>query len=386
MSPSGTEKKGDLHDLPTCAPEGLKGLRTAAEGLIQEYFQLLGSGTPSKAPDPEKVFQDKGIANPDHQATMLDNYDDHEEEVGKVKKDYEAQDDGVSVTTEGIGGAITDAYAAMDRSVELLNDKIDASHDQVITDTNDDGTTTQYLPTHTIQTVFDGIWETLDATYKEVIGVSDQAAARALNINGDESDFPGSNTTPSAYTPMSYTATPSSYSAGNSGSTSPELTQTSGSMGTAIVPTADKPDAMKIMKYLIEEHGFTPAQAAGIVANAKFESGFNVGATGDSGSAHGMFQWRFDRYAGLQEFASRPGEDIGNWETHIDYMVHELRSGSSYQQAENIVNGNPNDARAVAEGFDRHYERSSGHTINDRREYAAGVLAEWNKTNSNIAV
>lgn len=191
MSPSDTEKKGDLHELPECAPEGLKELRTAAEGIIQEYFQLLGSGSPSKAPDPQKVFQDRGITNPDHQATMINDYSDHKTKVDKVKTDYDADDDGVSLNTEGIGSAITDAYAAMGKSVDELNETIDTAHHQVQTRRVDKETLIHYLPNHTIKTVFDGIWKTLDETYEEVSGVSDQAAARALKITGGDEPPPG---------------------------------------------------------------------------------------------------------------------------------------------------------------------------------------------------
>ena len=51
MSSDGTSRLGDLHELPDCAPAGLKALFSAAEGVIQEQVRLLGSGTPSKAPD-----------------------------------------------------------------------------------------------------------------------------------------------------------------------------------------------------------------------------------------------------------------------------------------------------------------------------------------------
>lgn len=378
MSPS-DKPKGELHKLEEGAPPGLELLRAAAEGIIKEHYDLLGTGDPSTAPDPQKIFQTEAIKDPDHQSTMLNQYTEYMAIVGDVKEKYDTEDEDVFLATEGIGSAITDACGAMDGAVNELNVKIDNANDEIKVRTNSDGSETPYMPPNQVTIVFDGIWKALDATYNAVSGVSDQAARDARNIGGDD---------PPGMTPTNYGQPTAPYSnAAYSGVTpSGGLTPTSGSMGTAIIPSGDKPDAMAIMKYLVEEHGFTPAQAAGIVANAKFESDFKVGATGDSGTAHGLFQWRFDRHAGLQEFASRPGEDIGNWETHIDYMVHELKSGSSYQRAEDIVYGNPNDARAVAEGFDRHYERSSGHTINDRREYAAGILDEWNRSNSNIAV
>lgn len=390
MSPNDTRQMGDLHDLPSCAPEWLKALFSLGEGVLQKQIELLGEGKPSQAPDLHDVLGENDIEPQDNESTMTDRYNDKQELLASAQSEYVAEDEGITVTTAGIGEVVTNAYDAIDTAVQDLNEQIDASHrqemQQLITkddgtpDLDDQGNKRWNLLNSTVSGLLTGLRETLDKTFEEVSSVSDQAAAEAIKINiPNEPSYPPTST-PAAYPATSYPT------GGGSGTSDAGVTPTSGSMGTAIVPSGDKPDAMKMMQYLIEEHGFTPAQAAGIVANARYESHFDVGATGDNGTAHGLFQWRFDRYAGLQEFASRPGEDIGSWETHIDYMVHELRNGSSYQRAEDIVDGNPNDARAVAEGFDRHYERSSGHTINDRREYAAGVLDEWNRSNSNIAV
>ncbi|MFE9328879.1 phage tail tip lysozyme [Nocardia sp. NPDC052278] len=154
-------------------------------------------------------------------------------------------------------------------------------------------------------------------------------------------------------------------------------------MGTAIIPAPGKLD-MALMEYLIGTDHFTPAQAAGIIANAKFESGLDV-SEGDSGTAKGLFHRRFDRLAGLQDFASKRGKNIGDWHTHLDYMVQELHSGG-YQQANDTVRANQNDPRAVADAIDRYYEKSSGFTTNDRRDYAAGLLSKYNQSHTTLAV
>ncbi|MEU2042927.1 phage tail tip lysozyme [Nocardia niwae] len=387
MSPTDTKRLGDLHELPACAPAGLKALFTAAEGIIQTQVELLGSGTPSQAPDLRQLLRKEGIAKPEDQSMMIDQYSDHKDEVKKATSGIHRKDDGIVVKTAGIGQVLTKAYNAIDTSVGQLNDKIDASHNAVrtVTDSEGDpvrdekGNVKKELPKHIVDGLFTGVWDTLNTSYTQVSGVSDRAAAEALEIHGDKPAFTAtSGGNGGGEQPVSY---PSS---GNTGTT--PWSADSGSMGTAMIPSGDAPTAMAMMKYLIDEHGFTPAQAAGIVANAKFESGFNVGATGDNGTARGLFQWRFGRQAGLREFARQPGEDIGDWKTHIDYMVKELRGGSSYQQAETLIDSNKNDPRAVAEAFDRYYEISSGSTINDRRKYAAGLLDEWNNAKSNVAV
>ncbi|MGO4615499.1 phage tail tip lysozyme [Nocardia sp. 2YAB30] len=386
MSPNGTKRLGDLHELPACAPAGLKALFTVAEGVIQTQVQQLGSGTPSKAPDLRKLLRDQGIAKPEDQSTMIDDYSDHKKELDNVKSGVHRTDDGIVVKTAGIGEVVTNAYSAIDTSVGELNAKIDASHNAVrtVTDktgktvTDEHGNAKKELPKEIINGLFKGVWDTLNTTYTQVNGVSDRAAAEALKIRGDEPGVvPTSSNNGGGTQPVSY---PTS----GGGGTTP-WTPNSGSMGTAIIPTEDKPDATAMMQYLIDTYHFTPAQAAGIVANAKFESGFNVGATGDKGTASGLFQWRFGRQTALRNFASKPGEDIGNWKTHIDYMVQELGE-KDYQQAKTLIDSNRNDPRAVAEAFDRYYEKSKGLTTDDRREYAAELLKDWNEAHSRAAV
>lgn len=376
MSPDGTIRLGDLHKLPDYAPEGLIAFFDAAEAVIQEQIRTLGSGHPSEAPDLRDRLRGQGISNPEDKSEMVDKYGSHKKQLSNAVSNIERDDHGVVKHTAGIGKAVTDAYSGVDTAVRELNTKIDASW-KVKPETwkDDNGREHKRLPKAIVDGLFKAMWETLSTTFDKVHGVSDQAAAAALKIKGDAPPSSPGNPIPAVSPGSGPSAgvTPAGYN----GST--PWSGQSGSMGTAIIPTTEKPTAMAMMKYLIDTYHFTPAQAAGIVANAKFESGFDVSATGDNGSAKGLFQWRFDRLAGLQAFAKRPGENIGDWHTHLDYMVQELRGGN-YQQANNAVTANPNDARAVAQDFDRYYEKSAGLSTNDRRNYAAGLLEEYNKS------
>ncbi|WP_433490036.1 phage tail tip lysozyme [Nocardia grenadensis] len=382
MSPD-TKRLGDLHELPACAPEGLKALVTIAEGMIQTQVTLLGEGKPSQAPDLRELLRDKGISKPEDQSTMVDNYNQHQEDVDEVKSGIHSSDDGITVRTAGIGKIITDAYDAVDKEVGELNGLIDASFTAVQTLKDEQGKEYKKLPNHIVDGLFTATWEALNTTFEEVSGVSDRAAAQALAITADEPNVPvpnggGGGGGGGGGQPVAYGGS------GSGGGSDPSFSQVA-STGSAIIPSEDKPTAMEMMKYLIDTHNFTPAQAAGIVANAKYESGFRVGAEGDTNlkdHAYGIFQWRGGRYEGLKEFASRPGEDIGSWKTHINYMVHELTSGTDYQTAENRVYGNTTNAGQVAADFDRHYERSDGHSTTDRSKYANGLLREYNRANS----
>lgn len=378
MSARGTQRLGDVHALPGCAPAGLKKLFTTAEGIIQEQIRHLGSGTPSEAPNLRKLLRGQGIDRPQSESTMIDNYADTKKKVDKATSDITRSDDGIVVHTTGVVTEVTKAYGAIHSSVADLNTVVDDSFDQVFTAVDEYGKHRE-LPKSTIEGLFNAVWKTLNTTYTEAHGVSDQAAAAARKIRADAPAGPPAGGT----TPMPYTPSPSTFTGSDSGPT-PWSVQPA-SMGTAIIPTGDKPTAMAMMNYLIDTYHFTPAQAAGIVANAKFESGFDVSATGDNGSAKGLFQWRFGRQDGLRDFADNPGEDIGDWHTHLDYMVQELRGGD-YQQANAAVNANEDDPRAVAESFDRYYEKSAGLSTNDRRDYAAGLLSEYNQSHTSMAV
>lgn len=217
MSPPSTKKMGDLHELPACAPEGLKALFVTAEGVIQKQIQLLGSGTPSQAPDMWQLLHNEGISDPDGQATMLDRYSEHKDDVARVKSDFEQQDDGITVRTSGIGKSVTDAYDAIDTSVGELNEKIDASHGSVYTVTNENGdpmkdaqgNPQQALPALIVNGLFIALWDTVNATYEQVSGVSDRAAAEALGIELDDPTHPRS-TNPAASGPLLPSIAPNS--------------------------------------------------------------------------------------------------------------------------------------------------------------------------------
>ncbi|WP_040837855.1 phage tail tip lysozyme [Nocardia brevicatena] len=390
MSTKGTKRLGDLKELPPCAPPGLKALFTLAEGVIQTQIDKLGSGKPSEAPDLHKLLRDKGIAQPEDQSIMIERYTEHQKGVEKVISGIHRKDDGIVKRTAGIGKAVTNAYDAIDTSVGELNEKITASYGalQPVIDPktcrpvkDEQGHIKKMMPKDIVDGLFEGVWDTLNTTYTQVSSVSDRVAAEAIKIREDEPKFtPTHNNNGGGIQPVSYS--PSEYS-GNT-----PWTPVSDTTGTAIIPTGDIPTAKAMMEYLIKEHHFTPAQAAGIVANAKFESGFKVGATGDGETARGLFQWRFDRQDNLLAYAKKPGESLGDWRTHVDYMVDELNHSKDpkIMQGRQLVYATKDDPRAVAEYFDRYYEKSSGSTIEKRRSYAAGLLEEWNQSQTALAV
>jgi hypothetical protein len=79
------------------------------------------------------------------------------------------------------------------------------------------------------------------------------------------------------------------------------------------------------MSWLLK-HGYTQPQAAAMVGHATQESGIRTDATGDNGTAKGVFQWRGDRLAGLKSFAQATGQDANSLDTQLGYMDHELNT------------------------------------------------------------
>ena len=72
--------------------------------------------------------------------------------------------------------------------------------------------------------------------------------------------------------------------------------------------------------------GVTREAAAAIVGNAQQESSITGhGPAGDHGTAHGMFQWRFDRFAALQQFAAARGKPWQDENTELAFAVEEAK-------------------------------------------------------------
>jgi len=86
--------------------------------------------------------------------------------------------------------------------------------------------------------------------------------------------------------------------------------------------------AQVVYNYFINK-GLGPDQAAGIAANAQAESSFSTTASGDGGSAIGIFQWEGSRRTALESFARRRGTSETDLQTQLDYAWHELNTNYS---------------------------------------------------------
>jgi hypothetical protein len=94
------------------------------------------------------------------------------------------------------------------------------------------------------------------------------------------------------------------------------------------------------MQWMLK-HGYSVPAAAAMVGHAQQESGIRTDATGDNGTAKGVFQWRGDRLAGLHSFAQAAGQDPNSLDTQLGYMDHELntterRAGDALRAATDV--------------------------------------------------
>ncbi|QFS98890.1 hypothetical protein FIV06_15790 [Labrenzia sp. THAF191b] len=110
--------------------------------------------------------------------------------------------------------------------------------------------------------------------------------------------------------------------------------------------------------YLIQKHGLQPHQAAAIAGHGMQESGFNLKAVGDNGTAHGAFQHRGDRLVNGKRYAASSGRSWDSLEAQLDFVMHELATSESY--AGNALRAATNLDEAVAAFM--HFERPAGYT------------------------
>ncbi len=108
------------------------------------------------------------------------------------------------------------------------------------------------------------------------------------------------------------------------------------------------------MRFFVGK-GWSIAQAAGIVANLKVESGLNPAAIGDGGLAVGIAQWHPDRQSGFSQ--GFPGRDIkdATLDEQLEFVHFELTRGGEGAAGNRLRNATtPSDAGSIVSMF---YER-----------------------------
>lgn len=128
--------------------------------------------------------------------------------------------------------------------------------------------------------------------------------------------------------------------------------------------------------------GYTKEAASGIVGNLYQESGVNPRTRpGDKGTAHGIAQWRGDRWANMQKFARSRGTDPYDFKTQLDFIDYELGTSNGGNIRNRLMK--TSDITAAADLFALKFERPQGaqtgrasniHGIGTRRQMASNFF------------
>lgn len=103
-------------------------------------------------------------------------------------------------------------------------------------------------------------------------------------------------------------------------------------------------DGNTIYRGLLDR-GYAPAQAAAIAGNVVQESGGNPDALNDREGAHGLLQWRLDRWQGLQDYAKAHGTAPNDPNAQLDFIQQEMngpekRSAAPFFAAQDVASAN----------------------------------------------
>lgn len=101
-------------------------------------------------------------------------------------------------------------------------------------------------------------------------------------------------------------------------------------------------NARAIYAYLIGEMGYNRAAAMGVMANIKYESGYDPGDSGDGGTSYGICQWHAGRKTNLINYCAENGLDYTTLEAQLQFLRYELTT--RYPSVHSYLKGVENSA------------------------------------------
>lgn len=118
--------------------------------------------------------------------------------------------------------------------------------------------------------------------------------------------------------------------------------------------------------------GYTPVQAAALTGHAIQESGIDPTNVNPKEDAHGILQWRLDRWDNLKKFAADRGTSPTDIGTQLDYIGKEMngpeaRAGRGFMAATDV------DSASAAL---KPYIRFGDDSANTRLQNARGLLGQ----------
>lgn len=133
-------------------------------------------------------------------------------------------------------------------------------------------------------------------------------------------------------------------------------------------------NAKTALDYFIQQ-GWTPEQAAGLVANLQAESGTNLdtAALGDKGKGYGIAQWHGSRQRDFERVMGKPLKGSG-LEDQLKFVQWELTDPKSTERRSGARLKAAKTAAEAAAIIDQYYERSSGIHRDKRIQFAQNLV------------
>jgi hypothetical protein len=124
--------------------------------------------------------------------------------------------------------------------------------------------------------------------------------------------------------------------------------------------------------------GYTPTQAAALAGHALQESGGDPTNVNQAEGAHGLLQWRNDRWQGLQDFAKSQGKDPNDPEVQMDFVGREMsgpeaKGSAAFRNSTDVAS-----ASAALKPYIRFGDNSAGTRLNN----SVGLLNQYNGGNA----
>lgn len=125
-------------------------------------------------------------------------------------------------------------------------------------------------------------------------------------------------------------------------------------------------DGPGIVQGLIAR-GYSPVHAAALAGHALQESGGDPAAFNPKEDAHGILQWRGDRWAGLQALAKARGTAPDDPQVQLDFIGHEMagpeaKAGSTFRATADLPS-----ASAALKKYIRFGDNSDETRLNNAR-------------------
>lgn len=135
----------------------------------------------------------------------------------------------------------------------------------------------------------------------------------------------------------------------------------------------------------LRKRGLSHIETIAAMANAGAESGFNPTAYNSEGGgagAHGFWQWRGDRWRGLQQYGRMNSRDPYDFENQLDYFVHEYNGPEAATKQALAGVTDPSEAARI---FRDKFERPGGHGYGNTDKYAQQFAAMYDERGPTLA-